>query len=231
MVHDRSRGRCRWRGAADEKPPSTNWLRNILQELRPQVLEGRVDLAANLPLRVIGDADPARFGNPLQARCDVDAIAKDIVVIKNDVADVDSDSEFEPLLRWYGSILIDHSTLNFYGAAHRIDGAGEFNEYSVAARFDDAAAMRSQRRIEQHPPDRLQPGQGAFLVDSHQPAVAGDIRRQNRCQTPIHGSQGLPPDDGLAFVADQSMADGLRARANVCEVCRRRESWPCRRRF
>jgi hypothetical protein len=34
--------------------------------------------------------------------------------------------------------------------------------------------------------DRLEPGQRAFLVDSHQTAIPGDIRRQHRCQSSLH---------------------------------------------
>jgi hypothetical protein len=40
-----------------------------------------------------GHADPTWFGKFLQARRDVDAIAKDVVAIKNDVADIDADTK------------------------------------------------------------------------------------------------------------------------------------------
>ena len=55
-----------------------------------------IDLAANLPMRIVGDADAARFGNSFKACCDVDPIAEDIVVVDDDVANVNTDTKLDP---------------------------------------------------------------------------------------------------------------------------------------
>jgi hypothetical protein len=49
------------------------------------IFESLIDFAGNLSLHVIGNANTARPGNTLQPGSDVDAIAKDIVVINDDV--------------------------------------------------------------------------------------------------------------------------------------------------
>jgi hypothetical protein len=82
------------------RTPHPYRLRDILQALRTQILEGNIDFAANLAIRVIGNADAARLGNPLKPRRNVDAIAKNIIVIDDDVADVDADAKFYPLILW-----------------------------------------------------------------------------------------------------------------------------------
>jgi hypothetical protein len=45
--------------------------------------------------------------------------------------------------------------------------------------------MRGDRRIEYLAPVRFQRRQSALLVDAHQPRVAGDFNRQDRCQSPL----------------------------------------------
>ena len=65
----------------------------------PHVVEGDIDLAADLTLGVVGKADAAGLGNSLEPGGDVDAVAEDIVVIKDDIADVNADAKLDPLLR------------------------------------------------------------------------------------------------------------------------------------
>src|SRR5258705_1809544 len=87
---------CRRRAWAAADAPSAHWFSDILQVLRTHILEGYIELAADLPVSVVGDADAARLSNSLQPRCDVDAVAKDIIFIDDYVADVDADAEFDP---------------------------------------------------------------------------------------------------------------------------------------
>jgi hypothetical protein len=49
-----------------------------------------------LTLRVIRDADAAGLRDPLQPRGDVDTVAKDIVLINDDVADMNVNAELDP---------------------------------------------------------------------------------------------------------------------------------------
>jgi hypothetical protein len=62
----------------------------------PLVVECSINTVADLTISVVRDTDTARFGYAFKASCNVDAIAKYIVVVKNDVADMDADAEFDP---------------------------------------------------------------------------------------------------------------------------------------
>ena len=77
---------------------------------------------------------------------------------------------------------------------YRIHCAGKLHQHTVAGRLDDPPAMLGYGGVNEGLPDRLEPGQCAFLVPAHEAAVPGDIRRQHRCQSPFHafGGQMMP---------------------------------------
>ncbi|WP_031200252.1 hypothetical protein [Mesorhizobium sp. LSHC414A00] len=52
-----------------------------------RVLEAQADLSRCMFLHAFGNADPARLGDPLQTRGDVDPRAQDVTVLFDDVAD------------------------------------------------------------------------------------------------------------------------------------------------
>ena len=70
-------------------------LGDVLEFCSPDVLEGDIDLAANLPVGVVGDADAAGLSDSFKPRGNVDAVAENVVVIDDDVADMDADAEFD----------------------------------------------------------------------------------------------------------------------------------------
>jgi hypothetical protein len=151
-----------------------------------------------LPLRVVGNADAAWFCDRLEPRSDVDAIAKDIVVINDDIADVNADAKFDPLDLRHAGISFGHAALNFDGASHGVDDAGELNESAGPGILDDASAMLSDFGIEKRLSKSFQSRQRAFFVDPYQAARARDIRRQNSRQSPVYvlAAQDAPPGRG-----------------------------------
>ena len=93
-----------------------------------------MDLAADLALRVVGDADAAGLGDLLKPRGDIDAVAEDIVGFDHDVAEMNADAEFNSdILRQCG-VLFRHAALDFDRAARGVDGAGEFDQHFVTGR-------------------------------------------------------------------------------------------------
>ena len=124
---------------------------------------------------------PPGFGNSLKTRCDVDAIAKDIVVVDNDVTDMYSDAKLDPEFPSDIGILFGNVALDLCGASSRIYGTCKFHQHAITGRLDDAASMRCDSRVDKCFSDRFQPGQSAFLVHSHQAAITSDVRRQYRC--------------------------------------------------
>jgi hypothetical protein len=70
------------------------------------------------------------------------------------------------------------------GAPHSVDHAAELDEAAVASALDDAAVMRVDRRIDQIAAQRPEPRQRALLVGAGEPAVADDVRDQDRRDCP-----------------------------------------------
>ena len=186
----RRRRRC---VRVDLATPRPHRLGNVLQDLRSHVIENDIDLAAYLPLRVVGDANASGFRDPFEPRGDVDAIAKYVVVVENDVADVNANPEFDPFVLRHGGIPFGHAALDFNSTAHRIHGAGKLDQHAVAGGLHDPAAVGGDRGVDEGLSDRFEPSQRAFLIGSHEPAVPGDIRRQHRCQSSFHvlAGQGM----------------------------------------
>ena len=88
----------------------------------------------------------ARLGEPFQAGGDVDAVAEDVVVLDDDVAEVDADAELDARLVGRAAVAVGHAGLDGDGAAHRLDGAGEIDQQAIAGALDDAAAVGGDMR-------------------------------------------------------------------------------------
>jgi hypothetical protein len=103
---------------------------------------------------------------------------------------VDADPEFDHDILRHVDVVHGHATLDFNGTAHRVDGAREFHQQAVASCFDNAAPMDSYGGVNEGLSDGLEPSQGTFLIDRHKTAIARDIRRQHRCQSPFYAFVG-----------------------------------------
>src|SRR5205085_11887186 len=111
-------------------------LGDVLQVLSTHVGKDEINLAADLPLRVIGNADAAGIRDTLKPRGDVDTVAKNIVVVDDDITDVNPDSEFDPDVLRDVRIARRHAALGLDRATHRVDRAGELHQYSIARCLD-----------------------------------------------------------------------------------------------
>lgn len=123
---------------------------------------------------------PAGVGQCFYPRCDVDAVAEDVAVLEDDVAQVYADAErhlavFRVVFGSFG-----HRCLDLNGALDRFDGAGELGQKPITRFLNDMALMFGDRGLEDFVKVRRHSGQGSRLINTHEPAVADDIRRQNR---------------------------------------------------
>jgi hypothetical protein len=135
-----------------------------------------------------------------QVRCDIDAVAKDVAVLDDDVAEIDPDPEPDPAVLGPAGFAIDHRPLYFGGAAHRVDDAREFHQHPVASRLDYTAGMRADLRVDQLAAMRLQALVRAFLIRTHQARVACHIGGEDRGKTAGRGhSCGSLPCSGLSL--------------------------------
>jgi hypothetical protein len=119
-----------------------------------------------------GSAIPSRRGN-------IDAVAKDIVIVDDNIADVNADPKLDAIVLRRIRILLGHAVLNFDGASRCVDGTGKFDQHAIASCLDDVSAMLSDFGIDERFSERLEMSKRAFLVGTHQAAIASDIRRQN----------------------------------------------------
>ena len=72
---------------------------DVLDTYVAAIVETNVDPIPEALVDDRGGADPTRLGERLQARGNVDAIALDVVVLNNDIAKIDTDSEHDGWLR------------------------------------------------------------------------------------------------------------------------------------
>src|SRR5204863_345671 len=84
----------------------------VMRTRLARILEGDVDFAAHLPVRVVGEANAAGLGEPLQARGHVDAVAENIAAVEDDVAEIDADAELDAGFRTQGRVALGHAALD-----------------------------------------------------------------------------------------------------------------------
>ena len=163
---------------------------------RAEIADRQIEPTLHLPVGVLGKADCARLADTLQPRGDVDAVAHQIAVaLLDDVAEMNADAELDAALRRQPGVALDKAVLDLDRAAHRVDHAAEFDEASVAGALDDATMMHSDGRIDQVAAQRAKSGERAILVGAGEPAVADDVRDQDRRDFPglAHGAPSGRP--------------------------------------
>src|SRR5713101_8753401 len=100
-------------------------------------------------MHLAGDADPARFGETLEARGDVDAVAVDLLAIHHHVAEVDADAELHPALRRQLLVFGLERGLDLDRALDRIHDAGELSKNAVTCGINEPSVMLRYQRIDQ----------------------------------------------------------------------------------
>src|SRR5215471_19205799 len=106
--------------------------RNILKRPLTCVHEVDIELTLCVLMDASGHAYAARLRNAFQAHGYVHAITENVTTIDDDVADIDANAEFDPLLLRYTRVAFRHATLDIDGAANRVDHAWEFSEHPIA---------------------------------------------------------------------------------------------------
>jgi hypothetical protein len=118
---------------------------------------------------------PAASERSLQAGGDIDAVAKDVVALDNDVTDVDADGEGNTPVLSYASGSIRHRCLDLDCATPSIDYAWKFRQQAVAGGLDDATAVAGNRGVHDVLTKALHPRQRAAFVSAHQAGVADNV--------------------------------------------------------
>ena len=112
----------------------------FLSAFSPRSTNVSFDPVANLAVGVFRQTNPARLGDALEPRGDVDAIAHEIAVrLLDHVAEMDADAQFDAPSDRDARVALDHRVLNFNRAAHGVDHAAELDDEPVAGALEDAA--------------------------------------------------------------------------------------------
>ena len=121
--------------------PDAHWIGDILQYLRTHIVIIDSDLAPNLPVSIVGNANPTRLCDPFETHRNIDPVTIDVIFVDNNITDVNADAKFDPLVLRHIGILFRHAALDFVGTSDGIDHAGELDESAVSGVLDDASAM------------------------------------------------------------------------------------------
>jgi hypothetical protein len=116
----------------------------------------------------------------------VDAVAENVVVVDDDVADMDADTKFDALGFGHAAIAVGHPTLNLGSAANRMHRAGESDQHAIAGRLDDTAPVLGNLRVDKRSPAFLQPCQRTLFIPAHKAAIAGNINREHGRKTSLN---------------------------------------------
>ena len=166
---------------ADLQRVGPHRLGDVLERHRAEIADLEIEPPLDLPIGVVGEANPSGLGDALQPRGDIDAVAHQIAVALLDhVAEMDADAKFDALVRRDPSVALDHRPLDFNGAVHCVDDAPELDNCAVAGALDDAAVVHGDGRIDQVASQRPQPRQNPVLVGSGKPRIADDVGHQDR---------------------------------------------------
>ena len=149
------------------------------------LLAGEIDGDVELALQIVeggaGDQHPTRVGNLLEPGGDIHAVPEHLVLLDEDIADIDADPEPElALVRHFGVESLDTPLDGDrrLGCSHR---ARELRQEAVSRRVDDPSMMIGDDGT--HGLEMLvQSADRSRFVPLDEPAVAGDVGRQNRRQ-------------------------------------------------
>ena len=95
---------------------------------------------------------------------DVHPVTEDVVVLHNDVALVNADTEFDAVVGRYRRVPLMHPVLPFGRTTQCINHTGKFDQQAVTRRLDDAAPVFADLRVNNLGADRLEPVEDSFLV-------------------------------------------------------------------
>ena len=140
---------------------------DVLDPLFAFVVKVVWQLAAHLLVDLSRNPNASRFCDLFQTSRDIHPIPIDITVrLNDDIAKIDANAEVDSLGGFLRS-LGHKSLLNLNGTAYSFYRAGEFNQEAITGRFDHAAIMGMDHRLDKLPAQALDPREGAFLVLAH----------------------------------------------------------------
>jgi hypothetical protein len=148
---------------------------------RPEI---EIELVFDLVVDRLRDADGAGLRERLEPGGDVDAIAKDVVAVDDDVAEIDTNAQFEPALGRERVVDRSRGPLHLDSAVQRVDDARKIRQQAVSCGTDDPPATRRNQRVDSAA-QLAERSMRAGLIFAHQPAETDHIGMQNGGELPF----------------------------------------------
>ncbi len=102
-----------------------------------------------------------------------------VLGVDHDVAEIDPDAKLDPLRLCNIRVALGHAALHVHRAAHGVHHARKLDKDAVSGGLDDAPTVLRNLRVHQFATAGLQACESAFLVSSHESAIASHIGGQD----------------------------------------------------
>src|ERR1700691_4756328 len=185
-------------GSCRMPSPHANWAVDVLDADLAAVLEVNVDAVADTFIDDRGDANAAGFGERLEPRGNVDAVAVNVLALNDDIAKVDADAQHNRRRR--AARIGRQGGRALYGerTVHGIDHAAELDNGAVADQFYDAPVMGGNGGVEDNLAMPFQGAERAGLVCAHEAGIADHVGSENRRELTVDAFLGhvfptIPP--------------------------------------
>lgn len=159
---------------------------DVLEWLLSHIFEGEVEPGPNLITNGAGHRDSAWRGDSFEPCRHVHSIAKDIAVLDDAVAEMDTNPEFDPAIPRDGLVPLAHAALDFGRAGDGIHHTRELRQHAVPCELDNAALVLGDPELDQFGLMRLETGERAGLVRANEAAVAHNVGGKNGDQATFH---------------------------------------------
>jgi len=126
---------------------NTDWPSNVFDGLFTQIVEVKTKFILDLIVYYTRNHDAAGLSQRFQPRCYVDAIAKNVTTINDDVTDIDTNTELDAFLSGDIGIALNHAALDVDGAAHCVDYTSMLDKHAIARGLDNTTAVFGDLRI------------------------------------------------------------------------------------
>src|SRR3954451_11730155 len=133
------------------------------------------------------DHNPARLCQRFESRGNIDAVSIDVIRLHDHVAGVYPDPECQAIGGRNADVALGGPVLNLHRTAACLDHTRELREEAVAGVLDQNTATGRDGGFDQLATERGPTRVRALLVAAHEPAVARDIREDDRGQLPLYG--------------------------------------------
>jgi hypothetical protein len=106
-----------------------------------QILEFEVQLGRNILVNHVRDANPTGLSKALQASCDIDPVAVDIVAFDDHISQVDADAKLQPFAFFGCRLSLGNAVLPGEGASNSVHYTGKLHQEPIAHQLNDTSMM------------------------------------------------------------------------------------------